>query len=162
VTYFRNDFDDLVVFAPNGVPPFFGQLENVGTAIASGVELSSLFNIGATSLFANYTYTHTEDKSTGLRLLRRPRNKWSFGASRSLCDGRGNLSWNANYVGDRLDISNNITDSYWLVNASGSFNLNDHWRVFGRVDNLLDQDYEEALGFGTSPIAGYVGAELTF
>lgn len=157
VTYFRNDFNDLIQFP---FPLFTGQ--NVGLARTSGVEITSLWRLSqATTSFVNYTYTSTLNRDTGTALLRRPRNKWSFGTSRNFCCNRANLTWSADYVGDRLDIGGLIGDSYWLINLAGSYRASDRWRLFGRIDNLLDEEYEEVVGFRSTDIAGYAGAELT-
>ncbi len=157
-TYFRNDLEDLIIFD-------FGTflLENVGSGLASGVELTSLYRLDPrTTLFANYTFTDTRNRDTGLGLLRRPRDKWSLGWNRSLASNRANFALTANYVGDRVDTGNAINESYWRVDMSGWYRLNDRWRLFSRVDNLLDEDYEETLGFNATRFAFYGGAEWAF
>jgi outer membrane cobalamin receptor len=35
-------------------------------------------------------------------------------------------------------------------------------RIHARVENALDEDYEEAKGYGTHGIAGYAGFSLDF
>ncbi len=157
-TYFRNDMQDLIVFD-------FGtfQLANIGSGLANGVEVTSLYRLDPrTTMFANYTYTNTRNRDTDLRLLRRPRNKWSLGWNRSLINSRANFSLTANYVGNRLDTGDEIADAYWRVDASTWYRVNDSWRVFSRVDNLLDEDYEETIGFNATRFAFYGGAEWTY
>ena len=51
---------------------------------------------------------------------------------------------------------------YWLVNAAASYKLQPGVEVFGRVENLLDQHYQEVFGFESAPIAAYAGVKLTF
>jgi vitamin B12 transporter len=34
--------------------------------------------------------------------------------------------------------------------------------MFGRIENLLDKDYEEVLGSGTPGITGYGGIRLSY
>lgn len=161
-TYFRNDFDNLIVFAPGPNPPFFGSLDNVASALASGVELTSLWAItDESTAFVNYTFTDTRDRATGDELLRRPRDKWSTGISRTLPRQRANLTLQANYIGDRRDFAETL-DSYWLVNTAAWYQANDVWRLFGRVDNLLDENFEPATGYQGTPAAFFGGAEATF
>jgi vitamin B12 transporter len=53
-------------------------------------------------------------------------------------------------------------DSYWLINATASYKLQPGVEIFGRVENLLDQHYQEVFGFESAPIAAYAGVKLTF
>ena len=48
------------------------------------------------------------------------------------------------------------------VNATASYKLQPGVEVFGRVENLLDQHYQEVYGFEAPPIAAYAGVKLTF
>ncbi len=51
---------------------------------------------------------------------------------------------------------------YTLVDLAGNYHLTKSLTVYGRIDNLLDQKYEEVLGFGTSRIALYAGLRFDF
>ena len=53
-------------------------------------------------------------------------------------------------------------DAYWLINATASYKLQPGVEIFGRVENLLDQHYQEVFGFESAPIAAYAGVKLTF
>jgi len=53
-------------------------------------------------------------------------------------------------------------DHYWLVNAAVSYKLQPGLEVFARVENLLDQHYQEVFGFESAPLAAYAGVKLTF
>ena len=63
------------------------------------------------------------------------------------------------YVGEGLDGST-MLDPYLTANVAGSWQLSECWGVFGRVDNLFDEDYEEVRGFGTLRLSFYAGAEV--
>jgi len=159
-TYFRNDFTDLIQF---DFATF--TLANIGSAFSSGVELTGLYQLNAcTSLSANYVYNYTYDRDTGLELRRRPRDKASLKINRSLFCGRADVSASVLYFGRRLDSSDGsiYLDDYFLMNVAGSYNLNEHWQLFARVDNVLDQDYEEVWGYGTPGISFYGGARLVW
>lgn len=45
------------------------------------------------------------------------------------------------YNGERLDPPVTL-DSFTLVNFSAEIRLSDAWTLFGRVENLLDEDYQ--------------------
>jgi vitamin B12 transporter len=55
-----------------------------------------------------------------------------------------------------------LLDEYWLVNAAISYKLQPGVEVFGRVENLLDQRYQEVFGFQSAPIMAFAGIKLTF
>ncbi|MCX6621356.1 MAG: TonB-dependent receptor, partial [Acidobacteria bacterium] len=84
----------------------------------------------------------------GQELPRRPNHSGSV--SVALTPRRWYLETGAVFIGERQD-----TDAYGLnrnpgyqnVWASGSFRINRHVSPFLRVDNLLNQSYEEALGY---------------
>ena len=165
-TYFHNDFDDLINFDSN-----LSKYKNIGRAMTQGVELTAALRpVDELTLRIGYTYTKTEDKETGLELLRRPRNKISFdGNYRFLKNANANLG--IVYVGARFD---NVYDpatyastrvkmgEYLLVNLSMACDIEKNLQVFGRVDNLFDRSYEEVTGYGTAGISAFGGVKVSF
>jgi outer membrane cobalamin receptor len=61
------------------------------------------------------------------------------------------------WVGERKDWGGVTLGSYTLVNLAGSRRLSSSLEVFGRVQNLLDEEYEEAGGYGTPGRSAYLG-----
>jgi len=155
-TYFRNDFTDLIQWSYATY-----QLENVGRALANGTEVTATWKLSpCVTLLGSYTYTFTEDLSTGEELLRRAPHKARLGVNRTLFDGRGNLLVDVIYVSPRQD-SNSlgpiVLGEYWLVNAATTYDLTKHWQLLGRLDNLLDYKYEEIYGYGTAGLSFFGG-----
>ena len=71
------------------------------------------------------------------------------------------------YVGQRQDEDfstfQTITlDGYTLVNLYASYDVYRNVTLFGRLENVLDKQYEEVLGYGTPGRAGYGGVKMTF
>jgi len=165
-TYFHNNFDDLINFDSS-----LSKYKNIGRAMTQGVELTAALRpMDELTLRAGYTYTRTEDKETGLELLRRPRNKVSFdGDYRFLKNANVNLGMV--YVGSRFD---NVYDpatfastrvkmgEYLVVNLAASYDISKSIRIFGRVDNLFDRSYEEVAGYGTAGISAFGGIKVSF
>lgn len=83
---------------------------------------------------------------------------------RHSADERTNLQATLLVVGDRLDLpvryGGTVLDNYLLLNLSGSYQLGPNWELFGRIDNVTNEQYIEALGFGTPGIAGYAGLNV--
>ena len=112
---------------------------------------------------ATYTHTATRDRETRLRLARRPVNK-------------GNLNilyapWDVLRINlDLLLVGSSFNDTfnsqrvagYGVVNMAGSYDITKNVQAFVRVDNLLDQEYEEVFGFGTFGRAAFGGLKFTF
>ena len=168
-TYFYQKFDDLITYInrPDPDPDF----ENIQEAKSQGVELTALCKPGyGFTLGGNYTYLDTEVEDDGgaggasspfeegKQLLRRPKNTAS---------GYINWAWkgfqirfNGLYVGERDDLdfrtfpAERVTlDDYFIVDLATSytFQLNNEYikdfKIFGKVLNLFDENYEEAFGF---------------
>jgi vitamin B12 transporter len=164
LTWFRNDFDNLIDF-DNATNRF----TNLGGAETRGIEFAALLNaIEDLGLQVSYTYTDANDKATGQELLRRARHKGSVTADYSFVD-YGNVSLIVGYVGERDDNdfstfpATRVTlDDYFLVNLAASYEVSESLQVFGRVENLLNENYVEVTGFGVPGIAAYVGIKPTF
>jgi len=174
LTYFDNRFRDLIVFEFD--PVTFGPITlpdgrltnfvNFDRASAKGVEL-----IGAAHpllrlrFAASYTFLSSRlDRSfdpasqeVGLPLLRRPRHSGSLEID--WAGQRYDVSLSGSFVGSRRDIdpiSGSRFDQagraifnsgYAKINLAGSYKISSTARLFARVENLLNQDYQEVLGF---------------
>lgn len=155
-TYFRNDLTDLIIFDFTTY-----SLQNVGAARTTGVELTTQWQVSqATRLWANYTYLDATNLDTDTQLVRRPRSKVSLGLTRSLWRDCGTLNLDIVYTGPRLDTRNVVLGDYTLVNVSATYPVRDHWNLFVRGANLLDEKYEEVNGYGTTGIAAYGGLDF--
>jgi vitamin B12 transporter len=157
-TYYRNDFQDLIVFDFNTF-----SLQNVGRARSSGVELSLLCYITPDLwINANYTSDDPLNLDTGTLLLRRPRDKAAINLTQAFPDYGASVTLQMLYVGDRLDTNNQILDEYTLLNLMASAQLTERLQAVMRLDNLTDQFYEEVRGFGTPGFAAYGGLTMVY
>jgi len=163
VTFFDNDYDDLITFNPSTFV-----LENINSAYTQGVEVALTSTITEeVSLRSAYTYTESEDRQTDESLLRRPRNKGSITATYQPTDRvTSQVEWRA--YGKRFDNDfsayppvRTTLAGYGLVNLAISYKANDTFEIFTRVDNIFDQEYEEVLGYGTMGCAAYGGVKAT-
>jgi len=162
LTWFGNSFEDLIDFS--GFTYF-----NVQEAKTSGVEaIAELRPAEALILRLGYTVLDTEDVTTGEDLIRRPKEKVTLHANYRFGE-RGHLNLTGIYVGDRIDkdfstlpAATVTLDSYTLVNLAGSLAISDRLKLTGRVENLLDEQYQKVFGYGTPGRSAYVGvrAEL--
>jgi vitamin B12 transporter len=52
--------------------------------------------------------------------------------------------------------------AYGIINLSASYNVYSYLDIYGRVDNLFNNYYEEIYGYGTAGLSGYLGFKLNF
>ncbi|WP_276670498.1 TonB-dependent receptor plug domain-containing protein [Chlorobium limicola] len=164
-TYFRTDYEDRIDFDMTD----WKYVQVDGTTKTRGVEsYIELRPADGLSLTGTYTYTYTED-ADGNELKRRPKHKASLNASYAVSD-KATVSTNMQWVGTRLDTgaksedceATGKLDSYFLVNLTGSYRLNDHVELYGRIDNLFDEFYEEAWKYATPGRSAYAGVKVTY
>ena len=161
LTYFNQKYKDLVqwIETPPGSWQYVPQnvAESTVRGIEAGASVKITENLTARSF---YSYTDSEDKDTGQRLKRRPLDKLNV----SLDYSRGPASVTAGYtyvskVYESSWVGN--LPSYILVDLSGSYKINKNFKIFGRIDNLFDQNYEVAGGYGTPGAELYAGVKLS-
>jgi vitamin B12 transporter len=117
-----------------------------------------------TFLTASYTNTKTRDNGTRNELLRRPRHKFDATLSRFLCDHQAQVSMNLRYVGARDDFdatfARTTLSEYFVLNASTWWQVSKNVRLFARVDNITDQQFEDVFGFNTADVSAYGGVTI--
>lgn len=148
--YFENSVRDLITFS--FVAPDFTQT-NIERARTRGIEATlELRPVENLTLWANYTWlAEARNLTTSAKLLRRPEQSGSAGASYRFFD-RVDLSTTVSLVGERDDIdpvsfATVQNPSYAKWDVALSFDVHKNLRVFGRVENLLDDSYQEARGY---------------
>ncbi|MCJ7499097.1 TonB-dependent receptor [bacterium] len=157
LTWFGNSFEDLIDFS--GFTYF-----NVQEAKTAGMEaFAELRPAEALNVRIGYTVLDTEDVTTGEDLIRRPEEKVTVNTDYRFGE-RGQLNLTAIFVGDRTDrdfstwpAATVTLDSYTLLNLAGSLAISDKLKLTGRVENLLDEQYQEVFGYGTAGISAYLG-----
>jgi len=53
-------------------------------------------------------------------------------------------------------------DDYQLLDISANYTILKGLNLFGRVDNVLNEQYEEVTGFNTSGVAAYAGVRYEY
>ena len=158
-TYFHNDLTNLIV---GGAETYF----NVGKAVTQGFE--TFARVQATPelhLRADYTFTLAEDEDTGLELLRRPRHKASLAATWTPVE-KLTLTGTAIYLSGWIDGNRDFSvarmraDGAVIVNLAAEYDATEHVSVFGRVDNLFDEDFENPVGFLTPGLSAFGGLRV--
>ena len=164
LTFFHNRFQDLIQFVFDPTAPFQFLPKNVGRAQTEGVE--SYFEIDPVdwmTLYVNYTYTDTEDLSTGDQLRRFPRHRWNTGVTVTPVE-RLTLFAQARVVSSQVEIPGEARNpGYHVIDAGGTLRLlgrtsfMERLELTARVQNLTDERYSEVLGFRALGFNALVG-----
>jgi vitamin B12 transporter len=167
-TYFNMKFQNMFGYDSN-----YREI-NIARASSQGLELTaSIKGINNLSIDASYTYTKTKNEyddgtaDFNKVLLRRPANQFSFNTNYQL-NSKINFNMQVQYVGKRddkdfsdfMNIKRVVLQDYTLVNFAASYKLFEYLKLIGRVENLLDKQYEEVLYYGTLGRTFYIGANF--
>jgi vitamin B12 transporter len=166
-TYFHNNIHNLIEIVTNSA--FVGTYANVDEATTEGVEsFVSVNPWAALTLRADYTYTHAEDDTLQEELLRRPQNKASLSGIWQVTSA-AQLSATIVYLSSWLDNNRDFTNltpisvpGYVLVNLAASYDLGKGVTAFARIDNALNVQYQDPLGFQRPGLGVYGGLKVAF
>jgi vitamin B12 transporter len=162
VGYFWNQYINLIQFVFN--PPVVG-LTNIGQAKTRGYEAGFSFQVLKELEFhGQYTATLTRDLSNniGARLPQWPVHSASGGITYQPIEPF-RLTMDYRYVGERVNSFPVATmKPFSVVNASFSYDVTKNWQLFGRIENLFNEEYEEILNFGTPIRSVFGGVKFTY
>ena len=164
VTYFNANLLNEIVGSGTTVVNQEGESERQGIEL----QLSAKPTDGLT-VSASYTYTDSEDPD-GLEEIRRPKHAASLNAGYRFAGGKALVEAGVIYNGEMQDsifagfgpFPRTALDDYVLVNLAASYKLTERVTLFGRVQNLLDADYEEVFGYSSAPVTAFGGIKISF
>lgn len=152
--YFQNRFRQLIQFSDN-------RYRNIGSARSRGAELSGDLKMFASwSLSASYTYTSAWDEASDSPLGQIPRHQLSAESEHSFFD-RLDLKGRARFIGRRLDAAQWMP-SYAVFDLLGTYRAMGKFKIFARLENVSDRDYEEVYGYGTPGRTFALGFQKAF
>ncbi|GAA4040569.1 TonB-dependent receptor plug domain-containing protein [Parerythrobacter jejuensis] len=187
-TLYRRDSEDLIQFVScfgvaGGICTNrpFGTYDNVAQARAQGIELEAGVTL-ADVLQARvaYAYIDTEDRSAGAatqgnRLARRPRHAftgsldWTVGILDRWDTTGLSVGADIRIVSSAFDDAFNATrlDNYLVFDLRAELPVAEladdkHLVLFGRVENLFDEQYQTAAGYGQAGRGVFGGVRFGF
>ncbi|MBI1250316.1 MAG: TonB-dependent receptor [Alphaproteobacteria bacterium] len=167
VTYFSAELEDEIFTSFGGPPNFLSTADNRTTSSKQdGVEAFAQVDIGAGwTLEAAYAWLDAEEN--GAREIRRPEHSGSVNLAWR--GARGGAYLTVRYNGETEDDAfitfpaTRVTqDAYALVNVGGDWRLSEAVSLHGRVENALDETYEDVFSYATPGAAGFVGLKAAF
>ena len=180
-TYFERRTRDLIIFSscsatstnplcfrPGTTTRRSGYYQNVSRAFANGIEAAAQARIGGLVLDGNYSWISSEDRSPGatfgFALPRRPKHLANASATYTLSENGPSLGIAARWSGKAFDNAANtvVLDSYTLVDLRAEVPIAGGVRLFGRIENLFDKDYQTAFRYNTLGRSYYAGLRGRF
>jgi vitamin B12 transporter len=170
LTYFNARLENEIYGFAFDPITFAYTAENLdGTSDRQGLEATFDARLTATlGLKASYTYTDATqpDSATNRDVdeVRRPRHLGSASLNWQ-ATSRLNVNLNAQYNGSQSDIFYPQIvklDDYTLLNLSANYQVNKQLAFYTRLDNILDENYEEVFGFQSLGFGAVMGVRYNF
>ena len=169
LTYFQNNFRNLIACCtPLPTAPFGGPF-NVGRARSAGIEFTGEVDVLPNLIASlNYTYTDSENLATDRPLPREPRHRWNIGLTWEPIS-KLSLFTQVHVVSEQFEQFGEVYNSgYTRVDIGGTWRILEHtgWlqklELTARIQNLLNEGYAEVRGFPALGINALVGLRASF
>jgi vitamin B12 transporter len=160
--YFAQDVVDAIYF---DLTSYSGYLQYAGDSTSRGVELSGDLPLSPRwNLHANYTWNATEQPD-GLQRLRRPEQQFNIGSAWTAFAER--LTLNAFFRAARAAVDETpagrvALDDFGVLDLGAAYRFSARMQVYGRIENALDEHYEELTGYNSAERAVYVGFRFSY
>lgn len=164
VTWFDTRLTNLIVFDFGASP---STVRNVERARTRGVEVAAKYlPRPGTELRLAYTWLEADNLSQRNRLLRRPRHSGSADLWHDF--GRGvSAGAGVTFAADREDVHGGNfgrinAEDYTVARLFAAWEVNARLTLKARVENLLDEQYEEVHGYPQPGAGAFAAAEWRF
>jgi vitamin B12 transporter len=154
---YQNRVSGLIVAAAIPGNPFCVRAENVQDAEITGVTLTYGLALGEWTLRASADFQNPKNETLDTQLPFRAREHGAVSVARAVGPWQGGIEVIAS--GPRYnDVANTQRlAGYALVNLFGEYRFGGGWSLFGRINNLLDKDYQLVQGFATPGFNVFAG-----
>ena len=165
-TYFRNVVKKQIVFAWS--PSRYINRDQMKSRGFENFVNASLFKASDRRLdfSLNHTFTLAEDENQ-VEIDRVPRHRVNFSFDYGFLHGKANLRLDGEWESDHKDFYPSSSavvyiGEHWRFDVAGDYQLNDRVKLHARIENMLDEAYESAAGYGSAPFGVYGGLTVSF
>lgn len=162
LTWFDTRLTDLIAGTAD-----FRSVENIQRARTRGVEFSARVTLGAASdLRLSYGFLEADNLTSQRRLLRRPRHRGSvdlwhdFG--RGFSAGAGVATTAQREDVDARTFRTIAGEDFVVARLYGEYRISPRLAFKARLENLLDEKYEEVNGYPALGFGAFGGVEWRF
>ncbi len=142
ISAYQSKVNDLISFAG-----FQAQAINISRANIKGLEVELRGQVNSINWRAQATYTDAINEDTGNALLRRPKLKALASLSYAF-NNQFELGTELTGYSDRPDVGPQLP-GYGRLDLTASWPITDTLRLEGRLENVLDKDYQLLNGYST-------------
>ncbi len=169
LTYLDADLENEITGTFN-LNTFRSSVANLsGKSKRRGVEVEAQYAPSENlTVWVSYTYSDSKQPDGQIE-VRRPRHVGSAAITYALRNTAGAITLAVDHNGRQEDLdfrgftSARVTlRDYTLVRLTGQYNLTRNMSLTARVENLLNQDYEEVFSYQPSGRAYYAGVQARF
>lgn len=157
-TLFRNDIENLIAYVdPDGfMGPLPGGNVNIDAARIEGIELTHELFGDSWRWRAEAIIQDPRDLNTDAQLARRSKQSLTVSYVQTLGDVE--LGIDARAAGPRPDspYSDIELPGYGVVSSTVRWFISPAWSLSGRIENLLDREYQTAAGFNSAERSYYL------
>lgn len=151
-TVFANHVRDLIQWVETAPNSYAYEPQNLARAQTQGLTLTASTALGADGRARlSLTQQDPKDSASGYQLSRRAKRYGNLHLTHRL--GQVQLGSDLNWVGERFDSTTQAAaqrmGGYGLVAVFASWQFRPEWRLEGRVNNLGDKAYTQAIGYAT-------------
>jgi len=163
-TWFHRDTTNQIDYDPGTFS--YGNIDRAraeGVEVALNLRPSSTLTLSAAYSFIDAKNRARTDVNFGNDLARRPHQSVSASIDWKTPIGLG-IGATVLTVGDSFDDAANLNrlDGYTIVGLRADLPVGDKFSIYGRVDNLFDEQYTVVRGYNTPGRAAYGGIRLKF
>ena len=121
------------------------QPENIGKAHIDGLELTIKTQLMHWMVQGSISHSNPKDDDTGKILPNRSKDLFRLDLDRSI----GQLSVGASVIAasERFTSSDARIPGYGIMNLRGSWQINTHWSIKAKIDNVFNKDYYTTQSF---------------
>ncbi|VAW33613.1 Outer membrane vitamin B12 receptor BtuB [hydrothermal vent metagenome] len=145
---FYYSIDNLIDFQGPTFKPI-----NINQATIKGLEASYNYALDNLSFNINTTIQDTNNDATDTPLLRRPDNKLNISVDKFF--NKLSIGSSLRYASGSQDFGGKL-DSYIVLDVRASYQINNHWQLAIKLENITDEQYQIVNGYNTPNTSGYL------
>jgi len=154
VTFFDQDISNMIDFSFS-----IGGYENIKKVYSKGIEVNFVSQLKDNiTISGNFTKLDSENEF-GSRLSRLPEEKGNLNIdfSQGL---KNNFYISLFYNGDEVDPRGEVSD-WFRSDLNFSRNISDKAKIYFKVKNIFDEEYQDIYGYGTEERSFSIGINLS-
>ncbi len=154
VTFFDQDISNMIDFSFS-----IGGYENIKKVYSKGIEINFVSQLKDNiTISGNFTKLDSENEF-GSRLSRLPEEKGNLNIDFSL-GLKNNFYISLFYNGDEVDPRGEVSD-WFRSDLNFSRNISDKAKIYFKVKNIFDEEYQDIYGYGTEERSFSIGINLS-